>query len=96
MCAEKKHAYKNIERRVLSQYGATRLQSGEVQLKLRYRTDQDLNDLRDDLMRRVLLCGLSSMRACNLGYFESKHVLGDAIAAVGTTLQCPHRKGVPQ
>jgi hypothetical protein len=53
MCAEKKHAYKNIERRVLSQYGATRLQSGEVQLKLRYLTDQDLNDLRDDLLFEI-------------------------------------------
>jgi hypothetical protein len=53
-CArKKKHAYKNIERRVLSQYGATRLQSGEVQLKLRYLTDQDLNDLRDDLLFEI-------------------------------------------
>jgi hypothetical protein len=62
MCAEKKRAYKNIERRVLSQYGATRLPSGEVQLKLRYRSDQDLNDLMDDLLFEI--AGEAQMRDC--------------------------------
>jgi hypothetical protein len=45
----KTRASKNIERHVLSLYGATRLPSEEHQLKLRYRTDQDLDDLIDDL-----------------------------------------------
>jgi hypothetical protein len=46
-------AFKNIERYVLSQYGATRLPSGEHQLKISYRTDQDLDDLMDDLLFEI-------------------------------------------
>jgi hypothetical protein len=46
-------AFKNIERYVLSQYGATRLPSGEHQLKVSYRTDQDLDDLMDDLLFEI-------------------------------------------
>ncbi len=46
----KKRAFESIERHVLASYGATRLASGEHQLKLSYRTDQDLDDLIDDLL----------------------------------------------
>jgi hypothetical protein len=46
-------AFKNIERHVLSQYDATRLPSGEHQLKLLYRTDQELEDLVDDLLFEI-------------------------------------------
>ena len=46
-------AFKNIERYVLSQYGATRLPSGEHQLKVSYRTDQDLDDLMDDWLFEI-------------------------------------------
>ena len=46
-------AFKNIERYVLSQYGATRLPSGEHQLKVSYRTDQDLDNLMDDLLFEI-------------------------------------------
>ncbi len=46
-------AYANIERRVLSQYGATRLPSGEYQLKFSYRTDRDLDNLIDDLLFEI-------------------------------------------
>jgi hypothetical protein len=58
----KHRAYKNIERRILSQYGATRLPSGEHQLKLTYRTDQDLNDLMDDLLFEI--ASEAQMRNC--------------------------------
>lgn len=46
-------ALKNIERHVLSQYGATRLPTGEHQLRVSYRTDQDLDDLVDDLLFEI-------------------------------------------
>jgi hypothetical protein len=57
-----RRAYKSIERYVLSQYGATRLPSGEHQLKLMYRTDQDLDELMDDLLFEI--AGEAQMRDC--------------------------------
>ena len=55
-------AFKNIERYVLSQYGATRLPSGEHQLKISYRTDQDLDDLMDDLLFEI--AGEAQLSGC--------------------------------
>ena len=55
-------AFKNIERYVLSQYGATRLPSGEHQLKVSYRTDQDLDDLMDDLLFEI--AGEAQLSGC--------------------------------
>jgi hypothetical protein len=46
-------AYANIGRRVLSRYGATRLPSGEYQLKASYRTDPDLDNFIDDLLFEI-------------------------------------------
>lgn len=43
----------NIGRRVLSRYGATRLPSGEYQLKASCRTGQDLDNLIDDLLFEI-------------------------------------------
>ena len=51
-----------IERHVLAPYGATRLASGEHQLQLSYRTDQDLDDLIDDLLFKI--SGEAQMRGC--------------------------------
>jgi hypothetical protein len=58
----KRRAYKNIERHVLSHYGATRLPSGEHQLKISYRTDQDLDNLMDDLLFEI--SGEAQLRNC--------------------------------
>jgi hypothetical protein len=55
-------AFKNIERHVLSLYGATRLPSGEHQLHISYRTDQDLDDLIDDLLFEI--SGEAQMSGC--------------------------------
>jgi hypothetical protein len=55
-------AYESIERNVLAQYGATRLPTGEHQLKLAYRTPQDLDDLIDDLLFEI--SGEAQMRDC--------------------------------
>ena len=46
-------AFENIERHVLSQYGATSLPSGEHQLKVSYRTDRELDELMDDLLFEI-------------------------------------------
>jgi hypothetical protein len=54
--------FATIERHVLAPYGATRLPSGEHQLKLSYRTDQDLDDLMDDLLFEI--SGEAQMRNC--------------------------------
>jgi hypothetical protein len=51
-----------IERHVLAPYSATRLPSGEHQLQLSYRTDQDLDDLMDDLLFEI--SGEAQMRDC--------------------------------
>jgi hypothetical protein len=51
-----------IERLVLAPYGATRLPSGEHQLRLSYRTDQDLEDLMDDLLFEI--SGEAQMSDC--------------------------------
>jgi len=51
-----------IERHVLAPYGAARLPSGEHQLKLSYQTDQDLDDLIDDLLSEI--SGEAQMRDC--------------------------------
>jgi hypothetical protein len=48
-----RRAYANIERHVLSQYGAMRLPSGGHQLQISYRTDQDVDDLMDDLLFEI-------------------------------------------
>jgi hypothetical protein len=58
----KKRARKHIERHVVAQYGATRLPSGEHQLKLRYRTDQELENLMDDLLFEI--AGEAQMSDC--------------------------------
>ena len=58
----KKRAYKSIERHVLAPHGAMRLPSGEHELKLSYRTDQDLEDLIDDLLFEI--SGEAQMRDC--------------------------------
>lgn len=58
----KKRAFESIERHVLASYGATRLPSGEHRLKLSYRTDQDLDDLIDDLLFEI--SGEAQMRDC--------------------------------
>jgi len=58
----KKRAYKSIERHVLAHYGATRLPTGEHQLKVAYRTAQDLDDLIDDLLFEI--SGEAQMRDC--------------------------------
>lgn len=57
-----KRAYESIERHVLAPYGATRLPTGEHQLKLAYRTAQDLDDLIDDLLFEI--SGEAQMRDC--------------------------------
>ena len=51
-----------IERHVLSHYGATRLPSGEHQLKIPYQTDQDLDNLIDDLLFEI--SGQAQLRDC--------------------------------
>lgn len=51
-----------IERHVLASYGATRLPSGEHQLKLAYRTERHLDDLIDDLLFEI--SGEAQMRDC--------------------------------
>jgi hypothetical protein len=57
-----RRVFATIERLVLAPYGATRLPSGEHQLKLCYRTDQDLNDLVDDLLFEI--SGEAQIRDC--------------------------------
>ncbi len=57
-----RRVFATIERHVLAPYGATRLPSGEHQLKLSYRTDQDLDDLMDDLLFEI--SGEAQMRNC--------------------------------
>ena len=57
-----RRVFATIERQVLAPYGATRLPSGEHQLKLSYRTDQDLDDLIDDLLFEI--SGEAQMRGC--------------------------------
>jgi hypothetical protein len=57
-----RRAFASIERHVLAPYGATRLPTGEHQLILYYRTDQDLDDLMDDLLFEI--AGEAQMRDC--------------------------------
>jgi hypothetical protein len=57
-----RRVFASIERHVLAPYGATRLASGEHQLRLSYRTDQDLDDLIDDLLFEI--SGEAQMRDC--------------------------------
>jgi len=47
---------------LLSHYGATRLPSGEHQLRISYRTDQDLGNLMDDLLFEI--SGEAQLRDC--------------------------------
>jgi hypothetical protein len=58
----KRRADEFIERHVLSHYGATRLPSGEHQLKIPYQTDQDLDNLIDDLLFEI--SGQAQLRDC--------------------------------
>lgn len=58
----KKRAFDIIECRVLAAYGATRLPSGEHRLALSCRTDQDLDNLVDDLLFEI--SGEAQMRDC--------------------------------
>jgi len=48
-----KRAYESIERHVLAPYGATRLVSGEHRLQISYRTEQELENLMDDLLFEI-------------------------------------------
>jgi hypothetical protein len=57
-----RRAYKRIERHVLTQYGATRIASGEHRLNLAYRTDKDLDDRVDDLLFEI--SGEAEMMNC--------------------------------
>ncbi len=57
-----RRVFATIERHVLAPYGATRLPSGEHLLRLVYRTDQDLDDLMDDLLFEI--SGEAQMREC--------------------------------
>ena len=57
-----RRAFKNIERHVLSRYQATLLPSGEHRLHLSYRTQQDLDELMDDLLFEI--AGEAQMSGC--------------------------------
>jgi hypothetical protein len=57
-----RRVFATIERHVLAPHGAMRLPSGEHELKLSYRTDQDLEDLIDDLLFEI--SGEAQMRDC--------------------------------
>ncbi len=48
-----KRAYGSIVRHVLSAYGAMRLPTGEYQVTLEYQTDQELDNLADDLLFEI-------------------------------------------
>jgi hypothetical protein len=50
----KKRAIESIERFILPIYGETQhLRANEYQLKISYRTDPDLDELMDDLLREI-------------------------------------------
>jgi hypothetical protein len=57
-----RRAFKNIERHVLSRYQATLLPSGEHQLYISYRTENDLDELMDDLLFEI--AGEAQMSGC--------------------------------
>jgi hypothetical protein len=57
-----RRVFATIERLVLAPHGATRLPSGEHRLTLSYRTDQDLDDLVDDLLFEI--SGEAQLRGC--------------------------------
>jgi hypothetical protein len=48
-----RRAYKRVERHVLSQYGATRLASGDHELKIAYLNEDDLEERIDDLLFEI-------------------------------------------
>jgi hypothetical protein len=48
-----KRAYGSVLRHVLGAYGAVRLPTGEHQLTLEYQTDQELDNLVDDLLFEI-------------------------------------------
>jgi hypothetical protein len=48
-----RRAYGSVVRHVLAAYGATRLPTGEYQLTLEYQTDQELDNLVDDLLFEI-------------------------------------------
>jgi len=48
-----KRAYGGILRHVLAAYGAVRLPTGEHQVTLEYQTDQELDNLVDDLLFEI-------------------------------------------
>ncbi len=48
-----RRAYESIQRHVLAHYGATRLLTGEHQLQISYRTEEDLDNLMDDLLFEI-------------------------------------------
>ena len=58
----KRRAYENIERYIVSHYGAKRLRSGDHQLRISYRTDQDIDNLMDDLLFEISV--EAQMRDC--------------------------------
>jgi hypothetical protein len=55
-------AYKRIERQVLTPHGARRIATGEHRLTLSYQTDNDLDDLIDDLLFEI--SGMAQMMDC--------------------------------
>jgi hypothetical protein len=58
-----RRAFKNIERHVLSCYQATLLPSGEHQLYISHRTENDLDELMDDLLFEI--AGEAQMSGCH-------------------------------
>jgi hypothetical protein len=57
-----RRALKNIERHVLSRYQATLLPSGEHRLQISYRTEQDLDEVMDDLLFEI--AGEAQLSGC--------------------------------
>jgi hypothetical protein len=48
-----RRAFERIERRIVAHYGGTRLLTGVHQLQISYRTEQELDNLVDDLLFEI-------------------------------------------
>jgi hypothetical protein len=83
-----RRVFATIERYVLAPYGATRLPSGEHQLKLSYQTDQDLDDLMDDLLFEI--SGEAQMRDCRKQRRAWRAPIGDGNSR-GVSLKHAHQ-----
>ena len=74
-----KRAYGSILRHVLAAYGAVRLPTGEHQVTLEYQTDQELDNLVDDLLFEI--SAEAQMWNC---YSETEaHLEGTGVAGLG-------------